>query len=208
MAEEISRHVRLKPYNKQKGHVMRQFYSGSGHRFHANRGWYRVSLDMANELKKVRQIETDPDSPDAFDIKTKEEAYEIDLKERAPMHQALATSPLDFVGGDAADKTAPVATNDDEEEEEDDGETAGGVDDDADAAIDITGYIVKDAKPLIAETDDMKTLVRWLEEDGRVSVADAIEKRMAELEEAGAAVDEGDSNPEDGSDDGNSGDGE
>ena len=44
--------VRLKPYDPRRGHVLRR-YTYAGIKFHEERGWYRVSKDVAAYLKTV-----------------------------------------------------------------------------------------------------------------------------------------------------------
>jgi hypothetical protein len=84
--------VRLKPYDPKVGHVLRSYFyapadergrPGPGaQRFLEQRGWYRVSLEVAKYLATIRQIETNPRSPLAFDVCTFEEAQRIDEAER------------------------------------------------------------------------------------------------------------------------------
>jgi len=72
--------VRLKPYNKKKGHVLRR-YVYRGLRFQESRGWTRVRKDIADYLGRVHQIPGDEDSPLAFDVHSDAEAKAIDKKE-------------------------------------------------------------------------------------------------------------------------------
>jgi len=73
--------VRLKPYDPAKGHVKRR-YSQPGWRFDEGRGWYKVPADVAEQLREVRQVENRPYSPPAFDVCTKEEALELERREK------------------------------------------------------------------------------------------------------------------------------
>ncbi len=79
MAEETML-VRLKPFNKKKGHVLRR-YTYRGIRFDVNRGWSRVERPVAQYLRDVRQVSGDQDSPPAFDVCTESEARALDEKE-------------------------------------------------------------------------------------------------------------------------------
>ncbi len=79
MAEVL---IRLKPYNPRKGFVVRRYHV-RGILFREDRGWYRCTDDaLAERLGKLRQRDTDPDSPQLFDIVTEAEAQEIDARER------------------------------------------------------------------------------------------------------------------------------
>ncbi len=74
-------HVRLKPYNPKRGHVMRRF-TYRGVRIIGDRGWYRVDAGIAKYLKSVYATPGDEDTPLAFDVCTEEEAKKIDEVER------------------------------------------------------------------------------------------------------------------------------
>ncbi len=74
--------VRLKPHDARRGHVLRRFTYG-GIKFHEERGWYRVSRDVAAYLKTVHQLPGDTYTPAAFDICTDEEARQIDSREES-----------------------------------------------------------------------------------------------------------------------------
>lgn len=99
MATEIML-VRLKPFNKKKGHVLRR-YTYRGIRFQGARGWYRVTRDVADYLVRVFQVPGDEDSPQAFDVCTESEAKRIDKLEA---HHARGTMPAE----EATDATNPV----------------------------------------------------------------------------------------------------
>jgi len=71
--------VRLKEYNPRRGQVLRR-YVYDGVKFQVEYGWYRVSKEMAEYLKTVRQEDMDPHSPPAFDVCTEKEAKELDAK--------------------------------------------------------------------------------------------------------------------------------
>ena len=73
--------VRLKPYDPRRGHLLRRF-TYRGIKFQEERGWYRVSKDVAEYLRGVRQVVTDEHSPLAFDVCTEAEARELDAREK------------------------------------------------------------------------------------------------------------------------------
>ena len=72
--------VRLKPYDPRRGHVLRR-YTYAGVKIHEERGWHRVTKDVAEYLRGVRQVANDSYSPLAFDVCTDEEAKELDARE-------------------------------------------------------------------------------------------------------------------------------
>lgn len=75
--------VRIKPYNPKRGHVLRKYtHLPTGKRFEENAGWYKVDAGLANYLKGVHQIASDPDSQFAFDVCTEAEAKRIDEREK------------------------------------------------------------------------------------------------------------------------------
>jgi hypothetical protein len=74
--------VRLKTYDPRRGFVLRRF-TYAGIKFHEERGWYRVEPDVAEYLRGVRQISTDPFSPLAFDVCTDEQAKALEQTEAA-----------------------------------------------------------------------------------------------------------------------------
>lgn len=100
--------VRLKPYNKKKGHLL-QRYTYRGIRFQGSRGWYRVSGDVAGYLKRVFQVPGDADSPPAFDVCTESEAKEIDKLEA---HHARGALPAE----EATDVTITETESEDAED--------------------------------------------------------------------------------------------
>lgn len=108
--------VRLKPYNKKKGHVLRR-YTYRGIRFQGSRGWYRVTGDVAGYLGKVRQVPDDADSPPAFDVCSEAEAKEIDKLEA---HHARGALP--------AEEATDVTLGEPEPEDVTDSSEAGGGD--------------------------------------------------------------------------------
>ena len=104
-----TRLVRLKTVDKRRGHVLRRF-TYRGITFVAGVGWYRVERSMAEQLAEVRQIESDPHSPRAFDVATDAEAQLIDESE-AKEAQAVrkATDALPVHMGRATSSTITTA---------------------------------------------------------------------------------------------------
>jgi hypothetical protein len=72
--------VRLKPFDPRRGHVLRRF-TYAGVKIHEERGWHRVSNQVADYLRGVRQVNGDEYSPLAFDVCTDEEAKALDARE-------------------------------------------------------------------------------------------------------------------------------
>lgn len=86
--------VRLYPYNKRMGWVMRSFTHTDGKqslKFVATRGWYEVSEQVADELAKVPQQERFPRGHRAFMIaRTADEARELDAQVDESLHKEVA----------------------------------------------------------------------------------------------------------------------
>lgn len=79
----MSKLVRLKPHAPKRGHFLRQYtYGPTRTKFEEKRGWYKVDDVVATYLKTVKQRESDPMSPLAFDVCTPAEAAAIDRAER------------------------------------------------------------------------------------------------------------------------------
>ena len=74
--------VRLKPHNPGRGFPLKRF-AYFGIVFDAEKGWYRVSEEIAQYLSTVHQVPNDSYSQKAFDICDVEEAKAIDSKEKA-----------------------------------------------------------------------------------------------------------------------------
>lgn len=82
-------YVRIKPFNKQRGHVRtRQFVRELGRPINGGTGqpgsipeWVRVSPDIAMSMSIYKQNEEDPMSPPVFDIVTEHERQRIDQAE-------------------------------------------------------------------------------------------------------------------------------
>ena len=86
--------VRLKPHDPRRGFVLRR-YTYRGIKFHVERGWYRVTKDVADYLKDVRQVAGQEHSPPAFDICSDDEAKAIDAKEKeGAAEKAAATDSI------------------------------------------------------------------------------------------------------------------
>ncbi len=72
--------VRIKEHDPRRGQVLRR-YTYKGIRFQEGNGWYRVSEEVGEYLKKVHQKAGDANSPGAFDVCTEKQAREVDKKE-------------------------------------------------------------------------------------------------------------------------------
>ena len=83
--------ARLKPYNEKRGHVVR-IYMIAGLRFDVDRGWYEVDDALAEELSKLTQNYDDPESPELFDVVTKEKAEQMEQAEADAEERAKATA--------------------------------------------------------------------------------------------------------------------
>lgn len=83
--------VRLKPFNRKLGHVLRTYMVRSI-KFLEEKGWYPVEdQSLLAYLGTVRQVHNDPLSPLAFDICTPEEALALDeAEEEEPIRQSAA----------------------------------------------------------------------------------------------------------------------
>jgi len=87
-------HVRLKPYNPQRGHVLRKYtFVPERLTIEEEKGWYKIPAEVANRLRGVRQVETNPYAPEAFDICTEAEARAIDRRERQQKERRGAHAP-------------------------------------------------------------------------------------------------------------------
>lgn len=75
-----TRLVRLNDHDPRRGHVLRR-YVYQGARFEAGKGWYKVTEQVGEHLKSVRQRAGDLHSPLAFDVCTPAEAKALDEKE-------------------------------------------------------------------------------------------------------------------------------
>lgn len=105
-------HVRLKPYNPKRGHVLRKWTDGpSRMKFEESMGWYLVDANgfvdangrtLVERLGAARNGDTDPNSPLAFDVCTEAEAKEIDKREAKEKERRDATTPTDLTTRDLA----------------------------------------------------------------------------------------------------------
>lgn len=95
--------VRLKPFDASRRHVLRRYHY-AGHSFREERGWHRVTTDVADYLRTVRQVADDASSPLAFDVATEEEARALDHAEEDAKRRHAAADPIDA--------TSAVATSD------------------------------------------------------------------------------------------------
>jgi len=72
--------VRIRPYNKARGQLVRRYVYG-GFRLEADHGWYEVDDEIADYLEKVLTFPDDPDSKPVFDVKDKEGAENLAREE-------------------------------------------------------------------------------------------------------------------------------
>jgi hypothetical protein len=86
--------VRLRPFDPRRGHVLRR-YTYRGVKYVPERGWYRVTADVAAYLRTVRQDAGNPHSPPAFDVGTDEEARALEAAEAAKDAKQPASDPVD-----------------------------------------------------------------------------------------------------------------
>lgn len=93
----MSKVVRLKPYNRRKGHLLRRYVLGA-HKFLEDR-WYAVSDDMAYKLSDVHSRPDHPDeSPLAFDVfESQKDAESQYHREQESEKKATVKNP-EFVG--------------------------------------------------------------------------------------------------------------
>jgi len=106
--------VRLKPYNPKRVHLLRRF-TYRGVRFMEDRGWYRVDEEIAGYLRDVRQVDSDPDSPLAFDVCTEEEARAIEEKERKEKRRRARVQEAITVNEATAEPSSPGGTGADDD---------------------------------------------------------------------------------------------
>lgn len=111
--------VRIKPYSKARGHVLRR-YTVYGIRFEEKRGWYKVNDQVASYLKTVHMRTNDPDSPLAFNVCTEEEARRLDLVERkkkierAEANEPNVTNAYDLTSKEVRHISPPELESEDE----------------------------------------------------------------------------------------------
>jgi len=88
----MSRFVRLRPFDRRRGHLLRRYIFRS-QKFVAG-NWYEVQDGMGDELSTVLSRDGDDESPLAFDVfDTKEEALAFVHAERKAKAKATAESP-------------------------------------------------------------------------------------------------------------------
>jgi hypothetical protein len=94
--------VRLKAYDPRRGHVLKR-YTYKGLKFLVEKGWYRVTLEVAEYLAGVRQVAYDEISPSAFEVCTEAEARALDeaaKKEEVGRKNAAVELPLSPARGE------------------------------------------------------------------------------------------------------------
>lgn len=97
----IMKKVRIKPYNFRKGHVVSKYtYGPTGQRFEEKTGWYNVDDSTAEKLKKLHQLESDPDSPAMFDVLSPEDAEELEAAEVQEHSKHSAKNAVDLTTQD------------------------------------------------------------------------------------------------------------
>ena len=72
--------VRIRPYNKARGQLVRRYVYG-GVRFEVDHGWYEADDQIAEYLKTVLTHPQDPDSKPVFDVSDQAGAEKIALDE-------------------------------------------------------------------------------------------------------------------------------
>jgi len=93
--------IRLKPLDAKKGHVIRRYTAFSA-TFEEDKGWYRVSNEVAAYLATIHQVPNDEDSPRAFDVCGQDEAQRIDVAEKKKAEErARAAEPNVMTARDA-----------------------------------------------------------------------------------------------------------
>jgi len=89
-------------------------YTYKGIRFQEGNGWYRVSEEVGEYLKEVRQRAGDMNSPSAFDVCTEKQAREVDKQEaeedqpKRPADNAREAVARDAVKADDAPDDHPT----------------------------------------------------------------------------------------------------
>jgi hypothetical protein len=100
--------VRIRPYNPARGYTKKTFIlSGSKlPTFDVEVGWYELDARVAVQLKGFRNNPNDPTSPPVFQVVTREEAEQIDL--RAVRRAAAAKDPVRIAAQANGDIPKPV----------------------------------------------------------------------------------------------------
>lgn len=104
--------VRLKPYDKKKGHVLKTY--GEGNMTFKSPTWYEVPRPVAEHLRQVHQKPEDLSTPYAFDVCTQEEAKHLQETERkARLKEADPEAPIRATRLEGDDATSGTMTTDD-----------------------------------------------------------------------------------------------
>lgn len=74
-------YVRLKPLNARRG-IHTRTYNFRGAIFHVERGWYKVSAELAELIRPIK-ADPYPDAMHVFDVCTEDEAASIHDRETA-----------------------------------------------------------------------------------------------------------------------------
>jgi len=114
--------ARLKPRDPHRGRVLRRFVY-RGVRFEEGRGWYRVSPEVGEHLRGVRQQPLDPRSEPAFDVCTEAEARALDERD---VEAAKPARPADRARETAARDVPPPVPEDAQPDLEKGGDKGGG----------------------------------------------------------------------------------
>lgn len=111
VSDSMKFHVRIKPYDKSKGHLRRRHIDGTSHQlFREDMGWYRnVQPDVAARLKTVRNRQEDPSSPLVFDVLSEEEAKALYEAEQAARDRAGRRTPH---SAQEPERTSPMRRHD------------------------------------------------------------------------------------------------
>lgn len=107
MSQGQTRHVRIKPYNPKRGHLMRRYaHVPTNKRFEESHGWYIVDAALAKTLEEVHVHSHDMDSPLAFDVCTAAQAKEIDAREAKAKDRKDASGATDLTTDDLRSRSA------------------------------------------------------------------------------------------------------
>lgn len=91
------RYVRIKPFDKRLGQLIRSF-TFEGRKFTAERGWLPVFKEFGLRMKKCRQDPNDPNSAKVFDVCTYSEAKALE-RTVASTGKVSVDQALDAVSG-------------------------------------------------------------------------------------------------------------
>lgn len=138
--EPLTMLVRVKPYNKKKGHLTRR-WTFQHQCFYEDKGWYEVPTHAAMEMAKARHPST---GKRVFDVATKSGAVQLEIaEERAVSEKRGAKAPHVVHLKPAA---APVA---------DDGPIAEEPADEDEELDDVEQPMLADPADVPAEDEDM-----------------------------------------------------